>query len=147
MRSILIGSALAIFIVGTVSSQEWQPKRTPDGQPDISGIIWTTGPDESRTPETSRPASPTRSGARYRAAVHQGRQPDHRSAERPDSVPAVGCGETRADPARPSAPEIGRTVVNRDPAKLREVRPQYMCLPAAPRINFDRDFQMSRPGT
>jgi hypothetical protein len=40
------------------------------------------------------------------------------------------------------APEIGRKVVDRDPVKLREIRPQYMCLPAAPRINFDRDFSL-----
>ena len=48
MRSMFIGSALAISVGVTLSSQEWQPPRTPDGQPDISGIIWTTGPDDTR---------------------------------------------------------------------------------------------------
>jgi hypothetical protein len=150
MRSIIIGSALAIFISGvTLSSQEWQPKRTPDGQPDISGIIWTTGPDEvayTGDLETGV-ADPIGRKIQGRGLNSNGRSliidpPNGRIPYQPWAA----AKRAQIPHGRPNA-EIGRTVVDRDPNKLREVRPQYMCLPAAPRVNFDRDFRITQtPG-
>ena len=143
MRSIFIGSALAIFLVGTFSAQEWQPKRTPDGQPDLSGIVWTTGPDEvayTGDLETGV-ADPIGRKIQGRGITKGGSLIIDPPNGRIPYQPWAAAKRAQIPHGRP-APEIGRTVVEREPNKLREVRPQYMCLPAAPRINFDRDFRI-----
>lgn len=146
MRSIIIGSALAIFISGvTLSSQEWQPKRTPDGQPDISGIIWTTGPDEVAYTGDLETGEADPVGRKIQGrGLSKGKSliidpPNGRIPYQPWAA----AKRAQIPHGRPNA-EIGRTVVDRDPNKLREVRPQYMCLPAAPRVNFDRDFRITQ---
>jgi hypothetical protein len=148
MRSLWIGSLCAVALGVTLASQEWQPRRTPDGQPDISGIVWTTGPDEvayTGDLETG-------------VADAVGRKVQGRGIPKGGSlivdpknglIPYQPWAQARREqiPHGRVAPQIGRKVVDREPTKLREVRPQYMCLPAAPRINFDRDFHfVQTPG-
>ena len=143
MRSMFIGSALAMSIGVTLSSQEWQPPRTPDGQPDISGIVWTTGPDEvayTGDLETGV-ADPVGRKIQGRGLSKGGSLIIDPPNGRIPYQPWAAAKRAQIPHGRPNA-DIGRKVVDRDPAKLREIRPQYMCLPAAPRINFDRDFRM-----
>lgn len=124
----------------------WDPPRTTDGQPDIQGIVWTTGPDEVAytgdletgiADEVGRriEGRSTYKGGTFVVKPANGRIPYQPWALRKrEQIPH----------GRP-APQIGRRVVNREPVSLREIRPQTFCLPAAPRINFDRDFQFHQP--
>ncbi len=148
MRGIIIGSAFALFLGGTLSSQEWQPPRTADGQPDISGIVWTTGPDEvayTGDLETGV-ADPIGRRIQGRGITKGGTLIlDPPNGLMPYQPWALAKRE-QIPHGRPAS-QIGRRVVDRDPVRLREIRPQYMCLPAAPRVNFDRDFSfVQTPG-
>ena len=125
MRSMLIGSALAIFAGANLLSQEWQPKRTPDGQPDISGIIWTTGPDEvayTGDLETGV-ADPVGRKIQGRGVTKGGTLIVDPPNGRIPFQPWALAKREQIPHGRP-APEIGRKVVDRDPVKLREIRPQ-----------------------
>ena len=148
MRSTWIGVAVTLVATVTLSSQERQLARTADGHPDISGIIWTTGPDEvlyTGDLETGV--------ADEDARKVQGRQVFKGGSlivDPPNGlIPYQPWAAAKREqiPHGRTAANIGRKVVDRDPKNLRELRPQTMCLPGAPRINFDRDFQtVQTPG-
>ena len=116
--------------------------RTPDGQPDLQGAVWTTGPDAVLY------TGDLETGVADEAArIVQGQQVYPGSSLVIDPPNGLIPYKPWAAAKRESLPHqrqaelIGRKVAGHTPRTLREIRPQTMCLPAAPRIVFDRDFQ------
>jgi len=138
----VIAVMIAVMVVLAASAAAQGIARTADGQPDLQGAVWTTGPDDvlyTGDLETgvADEAARTVQGQRiYPGSSLVIDPPDGRipykpwAAARRESLPHLRPAEL-----------IGRKVAGHTPRTLREIRPQTMCLPAAPRIVFDRDFQ------
>ena len=125
---------------------EWDPPRTRDGQPDMQGIVWTTGPDDVAYTGDLETGIADEVGRRIEGrSVYKGGSFVVRPASGLIPYQPWAARKREQLPHGRPAPQIGRTVVDRDPVSLREIRPQTFCLPAAPRINFDRDFQIYQP--
>ena len=122
--------------------------RTPEGHPDLAGAVWVTGPDsvlytgDLETGVADEEARTIQGQELYPASSLVIHPPDGLipyqpwAAAKRETIPHMRKGDL-----------IGRKVAEREPASLRDIRPQTMCIPAAPRIVFDRDFRfIQTPG-
>ena len=62
--AVLIGLAMMVVVPGFAAGQApavapgtSTMARTPEGHPDLQGVVWVTGPDQCCTRGTSRPVS------------------------------------------------------------------------------------------
>lgn len=142
-------AVMLVFVAPGVAAGQAPPAadedfaRTPDGQPDLQGVVWTTGPDEVLY------TGDLESGVADEAArTVQGQRVYPGSSlviDPPDGlIPYKPWAAAKREslPHERQAALIGRKVTERAPRTLRDIRPQTMCLPAAPRIVFDRDFRV-----
>ena len=148
--AVLIGLAMMAVVPGFAAGQAPAVApatptmaRTPEGHPDLQGVVWVTGPDSvlyTGDLETGI--------ADEEARIIQGQDLFPASSlviHPPDGlIPYQPWAAARREtlPHQRKGDLIGRKVADRDPSSLRDIRPQTLCLPAAPRIVFDRDFRI-----
>jgi len=154
--AIVAGVALVLPAPGSAAGQTphaaakaWDPPRTPDGQPDIQGGVWTTGPDEvlyTGDLETGV--------ADLDARRIQGRPVNYKGGtliiDPPDGLIPYqpwAAAKRQEIPHGRDGETIGRKLTQRQPVSLRDLSPHTFCLPGAPHVVFNRDFQfIQTPG-
>lgn len=148
--SVLVGVAVLSVVRDVAAAQApvaataaSQIPRTPEGHPDLQGVVWVTGPDsvlytgDLETGVADEEARVIQGQDLFPASSLVIHPPDGLIPYQP-----WAAAKRETIPHQRKGDLIGRKVADRDPSSLRDIRPQTLCLPAAPRIVFDRDFRI-----
>ena len=130
--------ALAILASVVLGAQEWQPPRTPDGQPDIQGF-WDTD-QYARDIETGLrdplAVKIQRQAIGIPAVVAAGGKPVSAIVDPPDGkIPYQPWAQARRQAIAAKSDGRGQ------PSSVREVTPELLCTIGLPRIVYFAEFQ------
>lgn len=146
---LFLSPASAAAQAAAPGAKGWNPPRTPDGQPDIQGGVWTTGPDERQYTGDLETGLADLDARRI-----QGRPVNYKGGTliidpRDGLIPYQpwAAAKRQQIPHGRDGETITRTVTQRNPVSLRDISPHTFCFPGAPHVVANRDFQfIQSPG-